>query len=45
VFILPKTKKGILIFTNSDTGLSVYENLLKHYLGKNGQKIIDLETK
>src|SRR6218665_164631 len=45
VFIFPKTKQGILIFTNSDTGTSVYENLLKHYLGKNGQKIFDIETK
>ncbi|MNJ84634.1 D-alanyl-D-alanine carboxypeptidase precursor [compost metagenome] len=45
VFIFPQTKNGILIFTNSDTGAGVYENLLKHYLGKNGQKIIDIETK
>lgn len=45
VFIFPKTKQGILIFTNSDTGTSVYENLLKHYMGINGQKIFDIETK
>lgn len=45
VFILPKTKQGLLIFTNSDTGGSVFENLLKHYLGENGQKIFDIETK
>lgn len=45
VFILPKTKQGLLIFTNSDTGGSVYETLLKHYLGDNGQKIINIETK
>jgi len=45
VFILPKTKQGLLIFTNSDTGGSVYENLLKHYLGENGGKIFDIETK
>ena len=43
-FILPKSKKGLLIFTNSDTGASVYENLLKHYLGENGQKVFDIET-
>lgn len=43
-FILPKSKKGILIFTNSDKGVSVYENLLKHYLGENGQKVFDIET-
>lgn len=45
VFIFPKTKQGLLIFTNSDTGGSVFETLLKHYLGNNGQKIIDIETK
>jgi CubicO group peptidase (beta-lactamase class C family) len=44
-FIFPKSKKGLLIFTNSDTGVSVYENLLKHYLGENGQKVFDIETK
>jgi CubicO group peptidase (beta-lactamase class C family) len=44
-FILPKTKQGFLIFTNSDTGVNVYEKLLKHYLGDKGQKIIDIETK
>jgi CubicO group peptidase (beta-lactamase class C family) len=45
VFILPKTKRGLLIFTNSDTGANVYEPLLTHYLGKNGQKIVDIEMK
>ncbi|MBN2892974.1 MAG: class A beta-lactamase-related serine hydrolase, partial [Bacteroidales bacterium] len=45
VFILPKTKQGLLIFTNSDTGVNVYETLLKNYLGNNGQKIFDIETK
>lgn len=45
VFIFPKSKQGLLIFTNSDTGGSIYENLVKHYLGENGQKIFDIETK
>ncbi len=45
VFILPKTKQGLLIFTNSDTGGNVYETLVKHYLGNYGQKIIDIEMK
>lgn len=44
-FILPKTKQGLLIFTNSDTGGNVFETLIKHYLGYNGQKIIDIEMK
>jgi len=44
-FLLPKTKQGLLIFTNSDTGGNLYETLVKHYLGKYGQKIIDTEMK
>lgn len=45
VFAFPKTKQGLLIFTNSDTGGNIYITLLKHYLGNNGQKIINIETK
>ena len=45
MFVFPKTKQGLLIFTNSDTGISVYETLLKQYLGRNGQKIVDIEMK
>ena len=45
LFIFPKTKQGLLIFTNSDRGGSIYENLVKHYLGDNGKKIFDIETK
>ncbi|WP_144283577.1 serine hydrolase [Chryseobacterium echinoideorum] len=44
-FILPKNKNGIVIFTNSDTGGNIYKNLIKYYLGENGQKIINIETK
>ncbi len=44
-FILPKTKQGILIFTNADEGYKVFEKLLVHYLGENGRKIVDIETK
>ncbi|WP_338814762.1 serine hydrolase [Bernardetia sp. Wsw4-3y2] len=45
VFILPKTKEGIIIFTNVDDGYKVYEKLLKHYLGENGNTIFEIETK
>ena len=44
-FLLPKTKQGILIFTNSDTGYKIYNKLLLHYLGNAGKKLIDIETK
>ncbi|TCI91332.1 serine hydrolase [Tenacibaculum sp. M341] len=43
VFIFPKTKQGILIFTNVDDGYKVYEKLLSHYLGNYGKEIFDIE--
>lgn len=42
--ILPKSKRGLLIFTNSDTGTNVYEKLIEHYLGAEGKRIIAIET-
>jgi CubicO group peptidase (beta-lactamase class C family) len=44
-FLFPKSKKGLIIFTNVDDGYKVYEKLLTHYFGKNGEKIIEIETK
>jgi len=43
--LLPKTKQGLIIFTNVDDGYKVYENIVVHYLGENGRKIVDIETK
>lgn len=43
-FILPKTKEGLLIFTNVDDGYKVYEKVITHYLGENGKKIISIEA-
>lgn len=45
VFIFPKTKHGLLIFTNVDDGYKVYETLLTHFLGESGKEIFDIETK
>src|SRR5690606_28705551 len=45
VILLPKTKQGLIIFTNVDDGYKVYENIVVHYLGENGRKIVDIETK
>ncbi len=44
VFIFPKTKKGLIIFTNVDDGYKVYEKILTHYLGGQGKEIIEIET-
>ena len=43
--LLPKTKQGLVIFTNVDDGYKIYENIVVHYLGENGKKIVDIETK
>lgn len=45
VFLLPKTKQGLVIFTNVDDGYNIYRPLIKKYLGSKGDKIIDIETK
>lgn len=44
VFIFPKSKKGLIIFTNVDDGYKVYEKILTHYLGEQGKEIISIET-
>ncbi len=44
-FVIPKTKQGLIIFTNVDDGVKVFEPLLIHYLGQYGKEIIDIETK
>ena len=43
-FIFPKSKKGLIIFTNVDDGFKVYEKILTHYLGEQGKEIIEIET-
>lgn len=45
VFMVPKTKQGLVIFTNSDNGTDVFIDVLLKYFGENGQAIIDIEMK
>ena len=45
VFLLPKSKQGLLIFTNSDNGVNIYLKLIKVYLKDAGQRMIDIEMK
>ncbi|WP_312902192.1 serine hydrolase domain-containing protein [Chryseobacterium taichungense] len=42
--MLPKTKQGLVIFTNVDDGYKIYEPLINHYLGEAGKKIVKIET-
>jgi CubicO group peptidase (beta-lactamase class C family) len=44
-FILPKTKQGLVIFTNVDDGYKVYESIINRYFGNIGKKIVEIETK
>lgn len=44
-FILPKTKQGLVIFTNVEDGYKIYEPIMNQYLGEIGKKIVDIETK
>jgi len=38
--ILPKSKRGVLVFTNSDNGLAICNNIIRESLD-NGQQILD----
>ena len=44
-FIVPKSKQGLVIFTNVDHGHNIYEPIMNHYFGKIGKKIVEIETK
>ncbi len=43
-FLLPKTNSGIIMFTNSDVGYRLYNELLVYYLGAKGKKLIEIES-
>lgn len=45
VFLLPKTKEGLLIFTNSDNGTNAYLPVIIEYLKETGKRIIEIEMK
>ena len=45
VFLLPKSKRGLIIFTNVENGYKIYDPIVNHYLGNAGKKIIEIETK
>jgi CubicO group peptidase (beta-lactamase class C family) len=44
-FLLPESKRGLLIFTNSDNGPQIYTTIIKAYLKDQGQAIYDIEMK
>lgn len=43
--MLPKTGRGLVIFTNVNDGYKIYESLIGQYLGEAGRKIVEIETK
>lgn len=44
-FIIPKTKQGLVIFTNGDNGTDAYQEILLKYFKENGQGIMNVEMK
>ncbi|MES2277308.1 MAG: serine hydrolase domain-containing protein [Bacteroidota bacterium] len=44
-FILPETKRGLLIFTNSENGPQLYTMLVKGFLKEQGEAIFRIEMK
>jgi CubicO group peptidase (beta-lactamase class C family) len=44
-FMIPKTKQGLIIFTNSDNGTEAFVDVLLKYLGEEGKGIIEVEMK
>ncbi|NOU45662.1 MAG: class A beta-lactamase-related serine hydrolase [Bacteroidales bacterium] len=44
-FIVPNTKKALLIFTNCDNGTDAFAEVLVKFLGKDGEGILNIEMK
>ncbi len=44
VVLLPKSKKGMIVFTNGDSGFKVYQNIVEYYL-EEGKEIFEIKNK
>lgn len=44
-FMVPKTKRGLVIFTNSDNGPQAFQDVLLEFLGEEGKGILEVEMK
>ena len=45
VFVLPRSRRALLIFTNSDNGPQIYTDLVKGFLKEQGNAIVTTEMK
>jgi CubicO group peptidase (beta-lactamase class C family) len=45
VFVLPQSKRALLIFTNSDNGPQIYSDMVKGFLKEQGDAIVATEMK
>lgn len=45
VFIVPKSKQALLIFTSCDNGTDAFADILLKFLGKEGEGILNVEMK
>jgi hypothetical protein len=39
VILLPKSKRGLLIFSNAENGIKIWKKLVEEYLGEAGKEI------
>lgn len=40
VLLLPKSKRGLIIFINSENGLMIWKKIIEEYLGETGKEIV-----
>ncbi len=40
VILLPKSKRGLVIFVNSENGLVIWKKIIEEYLGETGKEIV-----
>lgn len=40
VLLLPKSKRGLIIFINSENGLIIWKKIIEEYLGETGKEIV-----
>ncbi|HEY2721053.1 MAG TPA: serine hydrolase [Chitinophagaceae bacterium] len=40
VLLLPKSKRGLIIFENSENGLIIWKKIIEEYLGETGKEIV-----
>lgn len=45
IFLLPRSKRALIVMTNVDDGWKVYDKLMVRYLGEQGRRMVSIEMK